>query len=97
MRFLRFRYTNWNGEDHEYIVRPTRADLQTLQNAQEDGPVPCLHANILLRDGDPRYEMLGSRRRSFRIASMTELEEIEADTIAADIIEMIEEGEVIAE
>lgn len=65
---LRFRYVNWRGVDHEYVVQ---VEGSTLGIEFRDGRPPrdpntlFLHGEVITRDGDRRPEMGPTRRRSF--------------------------------
>jgi hypothetical protein len=65
-----FRYVNWRGEDHLYLVTPESVAYGVYDgNGQPTGHIRCyrwvLHANVRQRDGDPRLEMGPTRRRTF--------------------------------
>jgi hypothetical protein len=70
---LKFRYTNWRGDDHVYVVEPTGAGTG-IDDYNRDRPV--IHAEVVTRDGDPRPEMGDNRRRTFVIAEMRDIEEV---------------------
>src|SRR3954447_13974728 len=76
--YLKFKYTNWRGDDHEYILEPEPESLAAHDYPLEDGNYEFhwnLSGEVITRDGDPRDEMGDTRRRSFVIASMREIEE----------------------
>lgn len=70
---LKFRYVNWRGRRHEYVVEPIGIELFERQGA---GTHWTLHANVVTRDGDPRPEMGPTRRRSFMMTGIRDLEEV---------------------
>lgn len=67
---IRFNYTNWREEDHEYVVEPESV-------SRGKGEHWYLHATIVTRDGNPRPEIDGNRRRSFELARLEDIEEVE--------------------
>lgn len=77
-RNLKFKYRNWKGDEHVYVIEPTGAECATLERAEVRERVPVLHGNVVTRDGDPRPEMGPIRCRTFRLAELREVEEVEA-------------------
>lgn len=77
--FLKFKYTNWRGDEHIYVILVT--DAETSPDLADPGrsPIPFLNGNVITRDDDPRNDM-DHRRRSFRIVKMRELEEVPEPT-----------------
>lgn len=76
MNKLRFNYTNWRGEDHEYLVEPETIQFMTSVPAREDAddePHWVLNAGVIARDGKSR-----EGRRSFILAHLREVQEIYA-------------------
>lgn len=65
--YLRFRYVNHRGDEHEYVVQP--------QNLTRPDVWWSIDADVVTRDGDPREE-LGDRRRTFRIDKMRDVESV---------------------
>lgn len=81
-RFVKFRYVNWNGDPHEYIIKVLSVEF----GPYDDGggtPRPVsmygwvLHGDVVTRDGDPRPEMGPTRRRTFLIRKIHEMELID--------------------
>lgn len=71
---LKFRYVNWRGDDHEYVIEPKLDDRAAI--SYRDGHW-CLSGMVVTRDGDPRPGMGPTRRRTFEIAKMRDIEEVE--------------------
>lgn len=79
---LRFEYTNWRGDDHVYVIEPDgKVEFYEGQGMGEDhvpiGPGWTLSGYVVSRDDDPRPEMGNNRRRSFLIADMRAVVEVE--------------------
>jgi len=70
---LKFRYKNWRGVDHEYVVELTGAGVG-VDDYNRDRPV--VHAEVVTRDGDRRPEIGQNRRRTFVISEMRDMEEV---------------------
>lgn len=62
---LKFRYINWEGDEHEYIVDP--------QEILSAGQQFVIHATCLYRDGQKRD---GELHRTFYLLGMKNLEEV---------------------
>jgi hypothetical protein len=75
MKALKFDYINWKGEAHTYVIVPTGADIGPKKSHGEFRPM--LHGNVLTRDGDDRPEMGPTRRRSFVLAELKNIKEVE--------------------
>lgn len=84
-KLLRFRYKNWKGQEYEYVIAPDRNPGTRLQYLSPGVPdrdydaLPTWHlsGSIVTRDGDPRVEMGPTRRRSFILTRMQNIEEVE--------------------
>lgn len=58
---LKFRYTNWRGEEHTYVVRLESLEIGPYGDAgrrENNEPTWVLHGHVLYRDGEWR----GGRR-----------------------------------
>lgn len=81
MLALKFDYVNWRGERHEYIIVPQGEPIteQYTRQGQGDTKTLYLHGQLITRDGDPRIELGPSRRRSFEISRLENLEVVLLD------------------
>lgn len=78
---LKFRYNNWRGDDHEYVI-----DVESVEFGPYDkgGGTPrpreqwawVIHGDVVSRDGDTRPDMGPTRRRTFLITDIEELERV---------------------
>lgn len=68
--YLKFKYTNWRGDDHEYVIAPEGVSYGTPDQRW------YLNGELILRDGDPREDMGPTRRRSFVIEDIRDPEKI---------------------
>jgi hypothetical protein len=73
MMLLKFRYTNWRGEDHEYVIEPRLGDRAAITHREGHW---CLSGMVVTRDGDPRPDMDPTRRRTFVLVGIRDLEEV---------------------
>jgi hypothetical protein len=82
---LKFRYVNWRGDDHEYVIIPSHRGVKSPPgfhasptSMSHDTNHLMLSGDVVTRDGDPRPDMDATgRRRSFVIVNMREIEEVE--------------------
>ena len=73
-RLLKFRYKNWRGDDHEYVIKIDKDAPMKYSNGgngvnsgwQISGD--CIERDGALREGTPR--------RSFRLLDMRDVEEV---------------------
>lgn len=79
--FLKFRYVNWRGNDHEYVIEPEPV-LTLDRHNDEEGPFWQIHGDVVTRDGDTRTEMMPTRRRSFKLVGMYDIEQFPSRTEA---------------
>jgi len=79
MMGLKFKYTNWRGNDHEYVISPERGGLEqyTATMTGRDGAAWMVSGDVVTRDGDVREGMGDNRRRSFELIKMRDIEEVE--------------------
>ena len=85
---LRFKYVNWRDEDHEYVIEIPSPSDQVAQPRVQWGLHPrageqvthdaywMVSGQVVTRDGDPRPDMGPTRRRSFELVRMRDIEEI---------------------
>jgi hypothetical protein len=86
MNYLRFDYTNWRGDHHNYVIMPDTVNAAVSgaltyrrPNADDTDEAWMLHGMIITRDGDKREELVGAnRRRSFKLCDIRNLEEVPA-------------------
>lgn len=71
LSLIQFDYTNWKGNDYTYVIA-----TEGVSFGQPDR-VWYLNGDIVTRDGDPREDMGTTRRRSFIIAGIRNLEVLE--------------------
>ena len=78
-KLLRFRYKNWKGNDHEYVIEPEKIEFghYSAMGAAMGETNWVLHGMVVTRDGDLRPDMEPSRRRTFLLTQIREPEEIE--------------------
>lgn len=73
---LRFKYTNWRGHEHDYLVEPQTLVYQWVEVADSttvpSEPHWIVNARMISRDGEPRR--VGTR--SFILANMRDIEEV---------------------
>lgn len=69
---LVFDYINWRGEQHQYAMQ-----VESISFGSPDARW-YLNGWLVTRDGDPRPEMEGNRRRSFLLTDVSNLREKEA-------------------
>jgi hypothetical protein len=65
---LKFRYVNWRGDEHVYIIEPEEKLSVTRGKLMLSG-------QVVTRDGDERKDM-GNRRRSFELTGLRDVEEM---------------------
>ncbi len=74
----RFRYTNWRGTEHEYVIdvegveAPRDFGTYTGEKATGDR-VWVVHGDVVTRDGDPRKSVV-TRRRTFKLDELRNLD-----------------------
>lgn len=76
---LKFRYTNWKGEEHEYVIEPEGISYSDYPPGEEPKRWQ-LHGMVVTRDGDPRPQLShhpGERRRSFLLVGLRDVEEVQ--------------------
>lgn len=79
---LKFIYVNWNGEEHEYVIEPESLEYKEVswssnKTGQYSGFHHVVNGMVVTRDGDPRPEMGNNRRRTFIIAKMQVIKELD--------------------
>jgi hypothetical protein len=75
---IKFRYTNWRGVEHIYVIQPESIEFGPYDNdGRKEGGLKhwVLHGNVVTRDGDPRPEM-NPRRRTFLLVDIFDMEEV---------------------
>lgn len=76
---IRFLYTNWNGEHHEYVIEPESIEFAPYDKGgsraglRGSQAVWVLHGDLVTRDGDTRADM-DTRRRTFIMSEIVEPE-----------------------
>lgn len=73
---IRFTYTNWNDEEHEYVIFPESLELGPFTKEGREPfakPTWVIHGQVYTRDGDARPEMGSARRRTFLLDGMREI------------------------
>lgn len=78
MNRLRFKYINWRGDDHEYVIEPIDGSLVFLPPNDDRPPAWAISGDLVTRDGNTRPELGDSRRRTFVLRAMRDIEEIAA-------------------
>lgn len=73
MELLLFKYKNWHGDDHEYLVIPD--DISVGVTDYDRGEL-VLNAIFLNRDGDVREDVI-ERRRTFVVKDISELRKVD--------------------
>lgn len=74
-KLLKFRYVNWKGNEHEYVIKPEILSLQ-FTRLQSDEEIWTISGTVVTRDGDPRtIDMMGNRRRTFNITGLKDVVE----------------------
>ena len=71
-RRLRFRYWNWHGDDHQYVITPESMQLGSydIGGTHEGKPLNfVMHGTVETRDMRPH-----PGRRTFIVAKMREIE-----------------------
>lgn len=81
MSVVRFQYLNWRGIDHEYLIvvegfEIVRKHPHYPDAASEAPPRVVMHGHVVMRDGDPRRNMGHTRRRTFVVTGLRNLEVI---------------------
>jgi hypothetical protein len=72
---LFFRYTNWKFEPHDYVVQVESVVWAPYPGADSSqDPEWLLNGKIVTRDGDARPEINPNRRRTFKMAEMSEVQ-----------------------
>jgi hypothetical protein len=75
---LRFKYTNWKGDNHEYVILVESIEFGAYDKGGTT-PRPAsewswvVHGDVVTRDGDTRRNM-GTRRRTFMLAELREID-----------------------
>lgn len=77
---LKFEYTNWRDECHEYVIEVDPRPDKRLTH--RDGKW-WLNGDVVTRDGDGRSEMGPTRRRSFELTKMRNIEGVPDDSADA--------------
>lgn len=74
---IKFKYTNWKGDDHEYVIQVESVEYGHYDGSGINADVRnwVLHGDVITRDGDSRDDM-GTRRRTFLIEKIRDPEEI---------------------
>lgn len=67
MDSIKFTYTNWHGDEHEYVVVPEPA-LTFGAYANRDPLSWLISGHVISRDGEPR-----PGRRTFRLVGMSNI------------------------
>lgn len=80
---LKFIYVNWSGEEHEYVIEPESLEYKDIhyihpKTGEYHGEHHVIHGMVVTRDGDPRPEMGDNRRRSFIVAKMQVIREVDS-------------------
>lgn len=74
---LKFRYTNWRGDEHTYVIDVEQLKVGLYRRSStEVGPSWLLHGYVVTRDGDPRPDMGSNRRRTFLLSGIKDIEEV---------------------
>jgi hypothetical protein len=85
-KLLKFDYKNWKGEEHTYVIALDMRDAFRMQfmkpgvlgrEVSAEEMTWHVSGNVVTRDGDPRTEMGPTRRRSFILTKMRNIEEVE--------------------
>lgn len=73
---IKFKYVNWRGGDHEYIIDCESVEFGPYDNGgKNNGPsLWVLHGRLVTRDGDPRKDLYTTRRRTFIMNDMRDVE-----------------------
>jgi hypothetical protein len=76
MILLKFKYVNWRGEDHEYLLKPEPESLTVHANKQSHWTIS---GRVIERDGKPHPHSDGivRVRRTFELHKIRNLQEIE--------------------
>lgn len=79
-QLVQFDYVNWKTNDYHYVIEIESVEFGPYGRADPrdtDRSVWhwLLHGTVVTRDGDPRPEMGPTRRRSFIIERIRDLEE----------------------
>lgn len=74
-KLIQFKYRNWRGQEHTYLVLPTTLRY-SLNPMPQESPLEqewhwYLNAEVIQRDGEDR-----SGARSFIIQNMQDVEEV---------------------
>jgi len=79
-RHLKFRYVNWRGDDHEYVIEVEAVAFGKYDSAGAGPTVHTgnwvIHGAVLTRDGDTRPDLGNNRRRTFLISKIRNPEEV---------------------
>ena len=74
---LKFRYWNWQGEDHEYVIIPESVEVGSYDISGKHGRARplnvVLHGAVVTKDSRDRRDR-GNQRRTFIVAKMREIE-----------------------
>lgn len=76
MKKLSFRYENWRGGEHLYVVIPESIQFREIETSYYSRSLELhwvLHAFVFSRDGKLRRG-----RRSFILSNLKEITEVEA-------------------
>jgi hypothetical protein len=71
---IKFEYTNWHGDNHEYDGRIESVEYESYPNRIaepeiDNGPEWLMHVIVSFRDGD-----VGPGRRTFKMSGMRNVE-----------------------
>lgn len=66
-QILTFRYVNWHGHAHDYVIQVESLEWALVDNSDYANIrwQWIIHGSTITRDGDTRPEMGPTRRRSF--------------------------------
>jgi hypothetical protein len=72
---LKFKYKNWRGEHHTYIIDPEPGSLVfKAPGSGVDETSWTISGRCLMRDGEQRADW---PRRTFKLSGMRDIEQIE--------------------
>ena len=78
-RHLKFKYVNWRGDDHEYVIEVEAVAYGKYDSAGADRGNPenwVIHGMVITRDGSSRPDMGPTRRRTFLLNKIRNPEEV---------------------
>lgn len=77
---LEFGYVNWRDEFHQYVVDVESFEFGEYGPQGKTGrdvePRWVMNAHVVTRDGDSREDMGPTRRRTFLMEKMTDVERV---------------------